>query len=150
MSIKISELPQATTINSTDVIPIVQSGTTKKVEAGVLGVENYSTTEQRVGTWIDGKPLYQKVMTAVAPNVTTQGTFVAATTNHNIANVDTIFIALAFDQTATEHTNLPYSTNAGYNIKATVSTTKIAMSSNATNFNGHTYVFVLRYTKTTD
>lgn len=25
-------------------------------------VENYSTTETRIGTWIDGKPLYRKVV----------------------------------------------------------------------------------------
>lgn len=36
MSIKISELPQASTVNNTDVIPIVQSGTTKQVTAGIL------------------------------------------------------------------------------------------------------------------
>ena len=119
-------------------------------DTNILYTDNYSTTEQRIGTWTDGKPLYQIVKTATAPNVTTEGTFVASTTNHGISNIDTIFIDNAFDQTATEHVNLPYSTNAGYNIKATVSTTQIAISSNATNFNGHTFLFILRYTKTTD
>lgn len=36
MSIKISELPQASTVNNTDVIPIVQNGTTKKAPAGLI------------------------------------------------------------------------------------------------------------------
>lgn len=36
MSIKISELPQANTVNSTDVIPIVQNGTTKQATAGMM------------------------------------------------------------------------------------------------------------------
>ena len=36
MSIKISELPQASTVNNTDVIPIVQGGTTKKAPAGLI------------------------------------------------------------------------------------------------------------------
>ena len=88
MSIKISELPQASTVNNTDVIPIVQGGTTKKAPAGLIhptiattinststnnevagakavydnSLDVYSTTEQRVGTWIDGKPLYQKTL----------------------------------------------------------------------------------------
>lgn len=115
-----------------------------------INAMTYSNYEKKVGTWINGKPLYQIVKTATAPNVTTEGTFVASTTNHGIANVDTIFIDNAFDQTGTEHVNLPYSTNSGYNIKATVSTTQIAISSNATNFNGHTYLFILKYTKTTD
>lgn len=177
MSIKISELPVATSVNPTDIVPIVQDGETKQTDmtkmsnanslpvgatfqydgstiptgyVEVNGFENYSTTEQKIGTWVDGKPLYQVVKYANAPNVITAGTFVASTTNHNIANVDTIFISTAYDQTATEHINLPYMTNAGYNIKATVSRTAIAISSNATNFNGHTYLFVLKYTKTTD
>ncbi len=88
---KISELPIATTTNGTDVVPIVQEGTTKQTTVGdmvaigggvpqgtivqydgdtipagyeeVNGYENYSTTEQKVGTWIDGRPIYQKVIT---------------------------------------------------------------------------------------
>lgn len=36
MGIKISELPQASTVNNTDVIPIVQGGTTKKAPAGLI------------------------------------------------------------------------------------------------------------------
>ena len=30
-------------------------------------IENYSTTEQRIGTWIDGKPIYRKVFTGTTP-----------------------------------------------------------------------------------
>lgn len=36
MSIKISELPSASSVNTGDVIPIVQSGTTKKVTVGTM------------------------------------------------------------------------------------------------------------------
>lgn len=28
----------------------------------INGLETYSTTEQRIGTWIDGKPIYRKVV----------------------------------------------------------------------------------------
>lgn len=62
MSIKISELPQASTVNNTDLVPIVQGESTKKAEAMLLNLDNYSTTEQRVGTWIDGRPLYRRVI----------------------------------------------------------------------------------------
>ena len=34
----------------------------------------YSTTEKRIGTWIDGKPLYQKTIVDTMPTVTTSGT----------------------------------------------------------------------------
>lgn len=46
MSIKISELESATSVGGTDVLPIVQNGTTKKVEASLLGAKiTYGTTD---------------------------------------------------------------------------------------------------------
>ena len=40
---------------------------------GVGDFNNYSTSEQRIGTWIDGKPLYRKVVDCgAAPNNTTK------------------------------------------------------------------------------
>lgn len=35
---------------------------------------DYSTTEKIIGTWIDGKPLYQKTLSDTLPNCTTDGT----------------------------------------------------------------------------
>ena len=45
----------------------------------------YDTTEREVGCWVDGKPLYQK--TIYIPSVTSGTSY-----NHNIANVEQIFI----------------------------------------------------------
>lgn len=40
-------------------------------ESGVLSAPvNYSTTEQQIGTWTDGKPLYQKTVAFTLPNDT--------------------------------------------------------------------------------
>lgn len=72
MSIKISELPQATSVNSSDIVPIVQGGATKQATAGMMNLDVYSTTEQRVGTWIDGKPLYR--ITIDCGNLPNKGT----------------------------------------------------------------------------
>lgn len=36
----------------------------KEVEAGSVG-EIYSTNEVRIGTWIDGKPVYKRVMSTI-------------------------------------------------------------------------------------
>lgn len=98
MSKKISELDSAVSISGTEEVPIVQSGETKKATinmirptlptiatsitssstntevAGAKAVydatlDNYSTTEQVVGTWIDGKPLYEKAISFTAPYV---------------------------------------------------------------------------------
>lgn len=60
MSTKISDLTSATSLTGAEEVPIVQTGTTKKTTVGDIQKNaNYSTTEQRVGTWIDGKPVYE-------------------------------------------------------------------------------------------
>lgn len=46
---------------------------------------NYSTEERRIGTWIDGKPLYQITIQDTMPVVTTDGT--RATKNIDISNL---------------------------------------------------------------
>ena len=47
---------------------------------------NYSTAEQRIGTWIDGKPLYRKVVTGTTKNVVSG----EIDTKIGITNVDTV------------------------------------------------------------
>lgn len=84
MSIKISELPQATSVGSSDIVPIVQGGTTKQATAGMMNLDAYSTTEQKIGTWIDGKPLYRKIITGT----TTAGTNFDISKNSISANID--------------------------------------------------------------
>ena len=44
----------------------------------------YSTTEQRIGTWINGKPLYRKVIDVPISSITGAGTMVA----HGVSNLD--------------------------------------------------------------
>ena len=59
----------------------VEDGTT--IPTGWEEVEDkgeiYSTTEQRIGTWIDGKPLYQITIQDTMPTITTDGTRVMKT-----------------------------------------------------------------------
>ena len=45
---------------------------------------NYSTGEQRIGTWINGKPLYEKVIDGITPNTTTD------TKVFDIPNIETL------------------------------------------------------------
>ena len=52
---------------------------------------NYSTTEQKVGTWIDGKPLYQKT---IVYNTATSGN--ASPTIGTIPDMDTGFVVDGF------------------------------------------------------
>jgi hypothetical protein len=48
-------------------------------ESGVLsatggGAVNYSTTEQQIGTWIDGKPIYQIIFECITPSTANTST----------------------------------------------------------------------------
>ena len=82
--LKISELTQTTTINDSDLIPIVQNDETKSItkEDLVADINNliernstYSTTEQVVGTWenSDGtqQHIYRRIKYFTSTNLTT-------------------------------------------------------------------------------
>lgn len=49
---------------------IVVNGEAVEIPGG-LAEEVYSTEEQRIGTWIDGKPLYRRVVNITSPEATT-------------------------------------------------------------------------------
>jgi len=113
----------------------------------------YSTTEQVVGTWIDGKPLYEKTFNFGAlPNATVKDI------SHNISNVDTIFIAGGYAKNTTsgfvQQLNLPVPSNTNADMQSqwyfgvTPTYVRCFTLSNRTAYD-ECYV-ILRYTKTTD
>lgn len=53
----------------------------------IAGITEYSTTEKRIGTWIDGKPLYRKVVTHQFDTSIPSG---VTTIPHNISDVSEI------------------------------------------------------------
>lgn len=53
-------------------------------------IDNYSTTEKKVGKWIDNKPIYQKTL-HVVPTASGENCFA-----HNISNIDKVVHADAF------------------------------------------------------
>lgn len=74
--IKVSEMPEATELNESDLLMIVQNGTNKKVKKDKLGISNinekinnmgtYSTEEIDTGKkWINGKAIYRVVLSAL-------------------------------------------------------------------------------------
>lgn len=78
--IKVSEMPEATTLNDNDLLMVVQNGTNKKVGINKLGISSvdekvnkigtYSTEETDTGKiWVDGKSIYRKVL--VVSNIAT-------------------------------------------------------------------------------
>ena len=118
-------------------------------------LEIYSTEERRIGIWIDGKPLYRKVVTF---NITTEEEY---TVDHNISNVNHIFVDCNSFITSKGVSSMPL-TNPSTNIsdsyyynkhytRVTVTPTQIkAHIGGYTNSGwGNVYV-ILNYTKTTD
>ena len=113
----------------------------------------YSTNEKIVGKWINGKPLYRKVIAITTPTVATEGTF---PTNKWIAtrltNIDTIYIKNAFIVADNIKYNIPYITKSGGRLGIIINSTNDGMEviTNTTIFSNKNGYAILEYTKTTD
>ncbi len=107
----------------------------------------YSYEERLVGTWVDGKPLYEKTVNFGAlPNATTKEV------PHGIENADVIWIHDGFSQTSTgefAQLNAMGTNSLSQVIIFMVDHTKI-ISITGTNRLGYKSYVTLRYTKTTD
>ena len=104
---------------------------------------NYSTSEQVVGRWIDGKPIYQKTLTGTTA---TSGDEAIA---HNIANVD---ICVGIEGYCIQQ---GYAVPIGfYNgsafFSAFMKSTTLDLRYYATGYKNCPYRITVRYTKTTD
>lgn len=116
---------------------------------------HYSTTEQVIGTWIDGKPLYEKTINVDFVNGRRDY-------QHGIQNVDVIF----FDDSATfiyakDKSEFNHFYNAGYNDSAQfvegygrflqqVTRSIVILKANPNVGSNYSAIITLRYTKTTD
>ena len=124
---------------------IIVTGIRDKVSDAEKNFNKYSTTEEVVGTWIDKKPLYRKV---VKGNITAtdQTLFVVN------ANIDTMVFISGYDcPDGTYYFPFNYAqTGSTYkSIFYKKDTDTIEFRSNSYN-PGEVYVVVLEYTKTTD
>ena len=113
----------------------------------VTDADIYSTTEKKVGVWIDGKPIYRKTLTLNFSSVPAAG----LTWNHGISNFsemvgsDTVF-NLGWDRTF--YGDSAYLARNGMALR--VGATQIVLDTNAaSNWKGTIY-YTIYYTKTTD
>ena len=116
---------------------------------------NYSTDEQVVGTWIDGKPLYQKTIIGTTPDGTETTKYVPIGTqiasgfsmssivhdgdghwftafNRNVQDASQIFRINVFSNSAVENPNC------------------LRVDCSVTNWQNKTFYATIQYTKTTD
>lgn len=108
----------------------------------------YSLDEHRIGTWVNGKPLYRKTVdTGSIPNGT--GKFIP----HGISNIQTVtsLHGIAFDPIGRSRVNLPYTEiEASHAIPLFIDDTRIVINT-ISNMSKYTESFItVEYTKTTD
>lgn len=133
--------PTNTSVNY--IIKIFKTGT----PADFDGQDIYSTTERRVGTWIDGKPVYEKVID-----------FGALPNNDNKsvdAGVPNLKMLVKLEFYATNGTAtfpIPYYavSNAQYSMQVSYETGNGIMVKTSVDRSAYTGVAIIRYTKTTD
>ena len=118
----------------------------KIIDINDINKEYYSKNEQIIGTWIDGKPIYRRVVTNTARKEV--GSFSIA---HNISNIDTVTKVSGIQYyTAKEHYPFPLY----YNNTAKISYIKDVDDTNINIYFGDTWVgttyIIVEYTKTTD
>lgn len=114
---------------------------------------NYSTTEHEIGTWFDGKPMYEIAIPIIGPNVTTNGTWTA--NNYALPNnfKEGFMVYGYLKDSSNQFLQFPFLTNAGYVTKCYIGVEngiKLFVASNYTgtsNCNGYA---IVHYTKTTD
>lgn len=99
---------------------------------------NYSTTEHKVGKWIDGSDLYEK--TVNIGNLDTS-------TPHGISNISTVVSISGIIQGSTVTDSIPYAGTGGDCVSAHVDSTNISIIKLG-NFGTVNAYVTLRYTKT--
>ena len=110
-------------------------------------LEEYSTTEKIIGTWIDGKPIYRKVLNV--GTVTTQKTYIT----HNIANLGKLVNLYG---TCNRNDNVQqiipgnYANWEIYLYDVYSKEVTINFSANQWSRNPYDIVVIIEYTKTTD
>ena len=110
---------------------------------------NYSTTEKVVGTWIKGKPLYQKTYSGTMVNASSEA--------KNIINIDVDYSEIWIDLQNSFITSQNESLTLNYYFAPTdYSRAYIKKDQNAVriktgaDLSGRNYIITLKYTKTTD
>lgn len=117
--------------------------------------EIYSENETIIGRWIDGKPLYRKVVTGAVGTISSDGTIVNTSINVGISNVDTIFIKNAYVNNGNNRLfPIPYFNDNGYWIKvyplSGANYPNLRIGCNASTFSTNPVTVIVEYTKTTE
>lgn len=131
------------------------TNTTYSAYQNLDGYDNYSKCETRIGTWINGKPLYRKVF-ELTPNIAAATT--SATFDINLANVEEVFISPETKVADTSSSGWVYffpniHSNTNYIIGGYIAIQQSKLVFNVRKGSGvgfYAIKLTLEYTKTTD
>lgn len=114
------------------------------------GQEVYSTSELRIGTWIDGKPLYRKVVIWSPNDYINKDTIKSLA--HGISNLNEVCICNAIANWNNKFMPLTthYQNQANEIAINTIDSSNINFTSYGENWGATKITFILEYTKTTD
>lgn len=143
VKIDFKNLPDTTTPITADNMNTLQDNVETAINESKIDI--YSTTEQRVGTWIDGKPVYSKTFEVSLSNDSN------ITQAHNISNVSKIWIDenKTFIWGGSEGLTGNWYYSSSDWARTWVNPTSIRFRS-PSSIGGRTLYITLNYTKTTD
>jgi microcystin-dependent protein len=129
-------------ITGENYVPNVDAVNNKFTEIGT-----YSTKETRIGTWIDGKPIYRKVISILPDYIKKSDDYEDVTFPHNISNIGQL---TRFDMIGSQNYILPgVSKNGLWTVPVQVDSTNIILR-HTDSWGNITFYFILEYTKTID
>lgn len=113
---------------------------------------DYSLSEKVVGTWIDGKPIYQKTVEMAIPQAVTNGTSVKVEFDISSWNIDR---AIKIDYSYTDPnvmlgSGCYFATDGHYRLKTYIYQNDLIVSNENTSYNDGSIFVTVQYTKTTD
>ena len=127
-------------------IPKYDSQSQKWVNANESGGgsgHTYSTTEQVVGTWIDGKPIYEKTYSITAPSVVDTSTDVINVASLNVDNIPTLVGNIKVSN------NITHTGGGSFVLFYRKSTNTISCSISNSAYLSGALTITMQYTKTT-
>lgn len=121
-------------------------GAIEELSASFARGEIYSMDETRIGTWIDGKPLYRKVIQMTSPGSTNSEQSVYSLQN----DINVIYLHAALNSSIGGLILLPYYVSASNQASLFVLYNTIYMQVGHSYFTNRPVTAVVYYTKTTD
>ncbi len=108
---------------------------------------NFSTTEKVIGTWINGKPLYQKTITGTVTSVTAQ-----VAINIGVENVELVTKLEGFTLYGTADLMVPLNFYNNENLRSYAYASKgsVSLYYKSNDFLNKPIYITIQYTKTTD